>query len=129
MVEGALGAGRAATTAAPAKSMGKSMSGIAGSLDKALKGGESGKTSQTIAVPSSSQEPAATDKPGISIREDADGIEEGLPYEELIQRFGKPAMAITVDGEQALTYKGIAGSYRVIVRNGKVRQVTPPRSL
>jgi hypothetical protein len=38
-VEAGLGAARAATTTAPAKGLGKSMSGLAGSLDKALKAG------------------------------------------------------------------------------------------
>jgi hypothetical protein len=129
VVEAAMGAGRATTMAAPAKSMGKSMSGIAGSLDKALNGGEAAKAPETSPAKPAAAKAAATATPApaaIIIREDADGIEEGLAYDELIQRFGKPTMAITTAGEQSLTYKGIAGMYTVTVRDGKVAAILPP---
>jgi hypothetical protein len=121
IVEAAMGAGRATTMAAPARGLGKSMSGIAGGLEKALNGGEAEK--KTVAVKPT---PTSEAPPAITIREDADGIEEGIAYDELIQRFGKPAMSITMTGEQSLTYKGIAGMYRVTVRGGKVTTVEPP---
>jgi hypothetical protein len=127
-VEAAMGAGRAATMAAPAKSIGKSVSGIGGSLDKALKNGEAGQASvpaASTARPAAKSAVPSAPAP-ITIREDADGIEEGIPYDELIQRFGKPAMSITMAGEQSLTYKGIAGMYRVTVRDGKVTEIRPP---
>jgi hypothetical protein len=131
MVEAAMGAGRAATMAAPAKSMGKSVSGIAGSLDKALGSSDAAKahekTSTTVVTNSAkAAEATAQSAATITIREDADGIEEGIAYEDLIERFGKPVMSITVAGDQTLTYKGIAGLYRVTIHGGKVASIVPP---
>ena len=128
IVEAAMGAGRATTMAAPARGVGKSMSGIAGGLEKALNGGEAGKPVTETSTKSAAAKASATSvaPAAITIREDADGIEEGIAYDELIQRFGKPAMSITMTGEQSLTYKGIAGMYRVTVRSGKVTTIEPP---
>ena len=46
IMESGLGAARAATTAAPAKGVGKSLSGLAGSLEKAIKAQSPGSVEQ-----------------------------------------------------------------------------------
>src|SRR5436309_15664481 len=53
IMESGLGAARAATTAAPAKGVGKSLSGLAGSLDKALKSQSPGSVEQPSAAATS----------------------------------------------------------------------------
>ena len=59
IMESGLGAARAVTTAAPAKGIGKSLSGLAGSLDKALKGSQPGSIEQPSAAATS---PAAQNR-------------------------------------------------------------------
>src|SRR5450759_2847796 len=56
-VEYGLGAARAATTAAPGKGIGKAMSGLAGSLEKAVKAEQQG--SDAPATPAAAAKPAA----------------------------------------------------------------------
>ena len=53
IMESGLGAARAATTAAPAKGVGKSLSGLAGSLEKALKAQSPGSVEQPSAAATS----------------------------------------------------------------------------
>ena len=120
VVEYGLGAGRAATTAAPAKSLGKSMSGIAGSLDKALNSGQPAAEAPKVNVVKT--EAKAAPAP-LRFREDANGIEPGIGYDELLRRFGPPAMSITIDGEKSLTYQGINATYHVTVKGGKVTTI------
>jgi hypothetical protein len=127
-VESGLGASRAATSTAPARGLGKSMSGIAGSLDKALKPAQksveetpSPVTAAKEPVTSASAAPAPAPK-----YEDAGGIAAGLTYEELLHRFGPPAMAMSFDGESSLSYQGKAGTYQVTVAAGKVKAIEKP---
>jgi hypothetical protein len=125
-VEAGLGASRAATSTAPAKGLGKSMSGIAGSLDKALKPAQS-RSDETISVADTVPAPAAPAAPPASKFEDPAGIEAGLTWAELVRRFGPPAMSMTFDGEQSLSYPGKTGTFQVTVREGKVKSVEKPR--
>jgi hypothetical protein len=86
-VEAGLGAARAATSTAPAKGLGKSMSGLAGSLDKALKAGPP-KAESTVATPSANTPSAAPAPAPVANWEDPAGIEPGLSYEDMVRRFG-----------------------------------------
>ena len=132
VVEAGLGAARAATTAGPAKGIGKSMSGLSVALDKALKPGPQVSDEQPLAAtkakpaaqaPSSSLSVSSVPPPSW---EDPSGVEPGLGYEELVRRFGPPAMAITNSAERSLTYRGKDGAFQVEVRDGVVAAVVKP---
>ena len=132
-VEAGLGAARAVTTTAPARGIGKSMSGLAGSLDKALKGGQNGSTEQSAgAVPAKSMtktEPSHTNaSPSPAPNwEDPAGIALGVAYEELVRRFGPSSMAITAGAERSLTYRGKDGMFQVKVQDGVVTSIEKPQ--
>jgi len=134
-VEYGLGAARAATTTAPARGVGKSMSGLAGSLDKALKGGQpdsdahaAAGTSGTASAGTAGTHSAAPAAPAAAKWEDPGGIEVGLGYAELVKRFGPPALEITDDAGRKMTYAGKAGSYHVEVEDDRVTSVRKPVS-
>jgi hypothetical protein len=139
-VEYGLGAARAATTAAPGKAIGKAMSGLAGSLDKALKAGQQGSDAQ--ATPASAAKPAAketsatakTPSPSINTPpppapnwEDPKGISTGLGYDELVRRFGPPALEISGAAGRSLTYTGKDGTFQLEVQDGKVTSIEKPK--
>ena len=127
-VEAGLGAARAATTTAPAKGLGKSMSGLAGSLDKALKAAPS-KAESTVANTPSVNAPSAAPVPApVASWEDPGGIEPGLSYEDLVRRFGPSAMSITSGTEKLLTYPGKDGMFQVKVQDGKVASIAKPKA-
>src|ERR1019366_5333091 len=139
VVETGLGAARAATTAGPAKGIGKSISGLS-ALDKALKPGQPVSDEQTpasttakpadktTAKPAGKTTPssASTPAPSQPNWEDPSGVEPGLGYEELVRRFGPPAMAITNSTERSLTYRGKDGVFQVEVRDGAVASIVKP---
>ena len=128
-VETGLGAARAVTSTAPAKGIGKSMSGLAGSLDKALKGGQESPSDQPAAVvpakpatKTGSTSPKTSPAPAASW-EDPGGIEPGLTYDELVRRFGPCFMAITAGAERSLSYRGKDGVFQVKVQDGVVASI------
>jgi hypothetical protein len=137
VVEYGLGASRAATTTAPAKGLGKSMSGLAGSLDKAIKAaGKQGPVEQptaatTTATPAAKTTSAVAAIPPVPVPaptwEDPSGIETGLKYDEMVSRFGPSAMAITDGVERLLTYRGKDGMFQVTVQDGTVKSIEKPR--
>jgi hypothetical protein len=127
-VEAGLGAGRAATTTAPAAGIGKAMSGLAGSLDKAVKAGQGSQGGAvpvtTVRIYSSAKKTA----PAAANWEDPSGIQTGLGYAELVRRFGPPAMEITGEAGKSLTYLGKAGTFQLEVRDDKVASIDKPKS-
>ena len=133
-VESGLGAARAVTTTAPARGIGKSMSGLAGSLDKVLKAGQQGSNEQPSSVvsakPATSTGVASpkTPPPPVVNWEDPSGIEPGLAYDELVRRFGPSSMAITAGTERSLTYRGKDGLFQVKVQDGAVTSIEKPHS-
>ena len=125
-VETGLGAARAATTTAPAAGLGKSLSGIVGGLDKALK------PAQVEVVPAGGKAgaPAAQALPAIPAKtyEDLKKAEVGLEYEVLIERFGPPSLETAgEDGRKVLSYSGKEGSTRIEIKDGKVSSITAVR--
>ena len=119
-VEYGVGASRAATSTAPAKGLGKSISGIAGSIDRVIK-----------SQPSGSKAPAETsvrrvDRPSPSpkstaVYEDLKHAEVGLSYEELVKRFGPPAMVVSASaGRKSLTYLTKDGPTQIEMQDQKV---------
>jgi hypothetical protein len=138
MLEYGLGASRAVTTAAPAAGIGKSMSGLAGSVDKALKaaGKQSSEAQPAAAAAAVTAAAPAAKAPAIVAEappaptpnwEDPSGIETGLDYEELVRRFGPSAMAITDGTERSLTYRGKDGMFQVKVLDGAVKSIAKPQ--
>jgi hypothetical protein len=132
-VEAGLGAARAVTTTAPAKGLGRSMSGLAGSLDKVLKAGQQGSNEQPAAVVSSKPAPQTgststkTSPSPVVNWEDPSGIEPGLAYDELVRRFGPSSMAITAGAERSLTYRGKDGVFQIKVQDGVVTSIEKPQ--
>jgi len=132
VVEAGLGAAGAATATGPAKGIGKSMSGLSVALDKALKQGQHVSDKQppaaTTAKPAAktpTTTASASPEPPPNW-EDPSGVEPGLGYEELVRRFGPPAMAITNSAERSLTYRGKDGVFQVEVRDGAVAAIVKP---
>jgi hypothetical protein len=132
VVEAGLGAARAATSAGPAKGIGKSMSGLSVALDKALKQGKPVSDEQPAAVtmakptaktPSTTASASPEPPPNW---EDPSGVEPGLGYEELVRRFGPPTMGITNSAGRSLTYRGKEGVFQVEVRDGVVAAIDKP---
>ena len=131
IMESGLGAARAATTAAPAKGVGKSLSGLAGSLEKAIKAQSPGSLEQPSAAATSAavQTPlaAANTPPPAANWEDPGAIEVGITYDELLRRFGPYSMAISDSTRKLLTYRGKAGVFQIAMQDGKVTAIeTPP---
>jgi hypothetical protein len=132
-VEAGVGAARAVTTTAPARGIGKSMSGLAGSLDRALKGGQTGASEQSTGVvpakPATKTEATATKTSPTPVPswEDPGGIETGLAYDDLVRRFGPSSMTIMSGSERFLTYQGKDGMFQVKVQDGVVTSIEKPQ--
>jgi len=110
MVGYGLGAARAATTAAPAAALGKTIAKSWKNLDSVSKKAESSSV-------------AAVAKPAVHY-EDPSKIEDGISYSDLVKRFGPPNLQITLDdGSRTLTYLGKSGNAELVVRDGKVGSV------
>ena len=124
VVESALGAGRAAATAAPAQKIGNAVAGIAGTLGKTAAASATAPTAgrtTRVTLPSSSKQVAPA-KPARQY-EDPKGIEEGMSYEDVVGRFGPPLMQIATGAlSKSLSYTGVQAE----VEDGKVVAVTRP---
>ncbi len=133
-VEYGIGAAHAATTAAPAQGIGKAMSGLAGSLDKAVKAGQQASDGQPVAATNTkttakTMSPSAhTSPPPVQNWEDPSGIQTGLSYGELVRRFGPPALEISGEMGRFLTYSGKNRAFQLEVQDGKVTSVLAPKS-
>jgi|SRR5271157_138293 len=147
VVEYATGAGRAATTAAPARKAGQAIAGTFTNLTRAL---QSSDKSKPVArpVPASAKPiarraiaprsrplkpaksltltftPAAMEpKPDPSL-EDPSGIREAMEYSEILHRFGPPSLKLTSGpGEETLSYARKDLIVNAMLRNGKVATV------
>ena len=142
-VEYAAGAAAASTASAGAKAVGKSIAGALEKLNKNLDEGTSASKSETVtpapaarakASPRKStgtakQQTAAAAAPATPppSYEDPAGIQEGMPYADVMRRFGPPAIAMTTaPGEQTLSYAKSGAMLNVKVVNGKVTAVQKP---
>jgi len=137
IVESALGAGRAATMTAPARSLTEGAVGIFGSLDKVMKAAQGQESSSIASVAprpaKASASKAKTDAGETTspapVYEDPLGIRVGLGYEELIRRFGPPAMQITSGPDaKTLSYLTKSGFMQVECEGGKVTSADKPKS-
>ncbi|HEV3200564.1 MAG TPA: hypothetical protein VGZ73_21830 [Bryobacteraceae bacterium] len=131
MMEHALGAGRAATSLAPAQGMKNAAAGVVVMLDKMKKTGQESSGSGSP-VASSVIEPAQTGAgkqatvnapppAPAKIYEDPRGIQAGMANDELIRRFGPPTIEVTgASGGRILTYSGKNAMIQLELRNQKV---------
>lgn len=132
MVENALGAGRAATSAAPMSGLGKSISGVTEKLGKTLEK----EASTTPAVSTTPARRTTAARPPVPVKtaaatpapakpevryDDPKHIESGIPYDELVRRFGPATLEITTSStDKTLSYVSRAGTVDVEVREGTV---------
>jgi hypothetical protein len=141
MGEAAGAAAASSTGAAGAGSVGKSIGGMFGKLNDTLKptnGSAASSASSTKSsspktaakTPSSPQKSAApTDAAPAPSYEDAAQIQKGIGFEELLRRFGPPAMLIATEHDaQTMSYIGKNGAVQVELRDGKVISVTVMKS-
>jgi hypothetical protein len=127
-VEAGLGAARAVTSTAPAAGLGKSIGGAFGSLDKALKSGQSADQPATEVIVVRSSSTAAAPKDPAKTYEDIRKAEAGMEYDELVRRFGPAAIVMAGEGGiRKLSYPGKDGSTQVEVKDGKVLAVNAPK--
>jgi hypothetical protein len=132
MVEYGVGVSRAATSAAPAAGVGKSVKGALKTLDKTLKT-ETSKTengaTQTVILRPAAEEKADQPASPAKVYEDIRKAETGLAYEELVTRFGPPSLEMALaDGVKQLTYGSKSGSTRIQIREGKVASIAEPKA-
>jgi len=137
-------AGAATATAPVARGIGSSMSGIAGSLNKAVSaaGASNGapaaasstapaskttRSKATLAKTTAATPPAPAAPP--KVYEDPLNIKAGLSYDDLISRFGPPSMEFSSGNDsRTLTYAVKAGAIQVECQGGKVASVAKPNS-
>ena len=140
-VEYATGAGRAASTAAPAQKAGKAIAGAFDSLNRTLQNSEGSKPATPSATPgphrakkaaivkTQPQTDVAEPKVDVSY-EDPSGIQQGMEYDEIVGRFGPPSLKLTTGpGEEILYYTKKDLKVDTTMRNGKVTAVQKTRGV
>ena len=131
MVEAGLAVSQTAGTAAAAKGVGTALGGLMGGKEKLLQTMQQqvGKAEGTSAVTLVPPEKMATPKDDGRTYEDPKLIQPGLAYDELVQRFGPPAMEMTTaPGRKSLMYAGKDGATTSIeVQDGKVAAPEAPK--
>ena len=143
-----LGAGRAATTTAPARNVANGIAGVFDSLSKAAgadaasagatgsaapspearrtsahktKSGTQPKPSTKPVETSAANTDVAPSAPSRTIYEDPRQIQAGIGYDELVRRFGQPSMSATTGpGTSTLCYSRGETSYQVELKDKKV---------
>jgi hypothetical protein len=120
------------------------VNGVAGAIDKTLRNATGSQSSpaagaartarpavrkttaaaKTTAAPA----PAPAPKPAPNY-EDPKQIQAGMTYDEVIRRFGPPALEITSGpGASSLNYSSKEGAVQVEMQDGKVASVEKPKS-
>ena len=135
-VETAVGAGRAATTAAPAQRAGKAIAGAFQNLNHALQSSEKPQSTTRSAtnaatIPASRQrtsavrdKSAADETKAAASFENPVDIQEGMDYAEVVHRFGSPSLKLTTGpGEETVYYAKKNLNVSATVRSGKVTAV------
>lgn len=131
--EAALGAGASSVGTAGAGGVGKAIGGILRSLDKTINSADPAKSTTVSRTPprSTAKSPRATPQPPTPppSYEDATEIEKGMPLDDVLRRFGPPAMQIASgDDKQTMTYVGKSGMVQVELESGRVASVAKPKS-
>jgi hypothetical protein len=124
--EAGLGAGASSIGSAGAGGVGKAVGGILKGLDKTIKPADASKPSAR----STTRPRRATPQPPVPPPnyEDAAQIEKGMPIDDLLRRFGPPAMQIANSSEtQTMTYLAKSGMVQVELEAGRVVSVAKPK--
>jgi len=140
MGEAAAAASASSTGAAGARSVGKSIGGMFGKVNDTLKSTDHSAASSTTSTKSSPRKAGKTSSPPQKSAppaeaapapsyEDAMRIQKGIGYEELLRRFGPPAMQIAAENDaQTMSYIGKSGAVQLELRDGKVISITVMKS-
>jgi len=126
MVEYGAAAGRSATMSAPAKGVGSALGAAFEKLNRSLDGSKASDGRTSADVRPATAKPAAPGKApavetGKHTFEDPGEIRSGIAYDELLRRFGPPALESTgADGLRSLRYETKERSVEVAIRAGKV---------
>jgi len=139
ILERGLGTAGAATSTAPSRGLRKSVSGVMDSLNKAVKTGLENSGSRSTPAPrmvyarpvEADESPAAPPRIPLPARiyEDPGNIREGMANEELIRRFGPPALEVTGSSTgRLLTYYGKTDVVQLEVRDEKVTLIAARNS-
>ncbi|HEV2448315.1 MAG TPA: hypothetical protein VGS58_20425 [Candidatus Sulfopaludibacter sp.] len=141
--EAGITAGASSIATAGARSVGDSIGSLLRKLDESLK--PAGKATTEDAAPtvnSSSEKPAVHSQPVRKVAvtrkpapapveplapgyEEAAGIPKGITYEDLLRRFGPPALAIgSGSNQQTMSYVSKSGVVQVELRSGSVVSVS-----
>ncbi len=130
--EAGLGAARAATTTAPVgKSIADALGNMTRTIEKALSPDAKPAEKPTRAPARKAARPQAAPavkaeakpKPEV-IYEDPAGIRKDMDYDEVLRRFGPPALTLTTGtSEEVFSYTSKNAALDVIMRNGKVAEV------
>jgi len=150
MVEYGLGAGRAATTTAPAAGTGSVFDSLMKRLQDVIQSAKPSSATEAASEPApfvaplpktpSRRAPAAAAKrraavpqpPPPPVYEDSGSIQPGIAYDELIHRFGPPMVAVTESPlTRMLLYSGKDGRVELQIEDGKVISVQlrkPPQT-
>lgn len=121
MVENALGAGRAATSAAPMRGLGSSIGGAIGGLEKTLKKSLDSTDLRPAAPARTVTALVITPVTPARTYENPNQIETGTAYDELVKRFGPASLEITTGPlTKTLSYVNREGAVQVELRDGRV---------
>ena len=121
MVENALGAGRAATTAAPMKGIGGALNNLEKTLNKSLNSSEPAPATSTV-------ETVRVTPPVVTMAvihyDEPKLIETGMVYPDLLKRFGPATLAITTGlTTKTLSYLSREGTFQVELIDEKVTSI------
>jgi hypothetical protein len=134
-VEAGIGAAASSIGSSGAQGVGKGIAGAFGGLNEALKstGSGAGKTVTPVATkPAAKRRPTGKAAPVAIVPapsyEDAREIQKGIGQEELLRRFGPPAMQIASGSdEQTMSYFSNGGVVQLELQGGKVIAVAGPK--
>jgi hypothetical protein len=136
-VEAGIGAAAASIGSSGARGAGKGIAGAFGSLNETLKSGGAKTVTPEASKPaarkaagksSSKNAPAPAVVEPAPAYEDAMQIEKGIGREELVRRFGPPAMQIASGSdEQTMSYFSSGGVVHLELQAGKVVSVARPK--
>jgi len=129
MVETGLATSQSAAAAAAAKGVGNGLGGLMGGMEKFLQSLQQSAGAGSSAVTVVPADKMATPKTDGRAYEDPKLIQPGLPYDELVARFGPPVMEMTLEpGRKSLMYAGRDGGARSIeLQDGKVAAPAAPK--
>jgi hypothetical protein len=134
-VEAGVAAGASSTGAAGARGAGKAIGGVFRNLNDTLKTtGSTGAAKTGSPATSRSTKPSTVRKPATpaappptTTYEDAREIQKGIGYEELVRRFGPPAMQIaSANDAQTMSYVSHGAIVQLELQGGKVVSMVKP---